>query len=375
MVEKYEIFIKKIIICNISLILLYNVKLVKHEIQEFEDEFVEEIQKTFEKNNKVNINEIEKKIYKNNLIFKDVKSEINIGFTLDPKYLLQTIMTTTSIMATQKNNTKIRFHFGVTRNFNSKHMIKIYDLRNKINNLTEFNFYYLKGAMEKMKHFHYSGEACPGKFELPELLPDDIERLIIFDAGDVLILRDLSELYNYNMKHFWALAPPEPICIKHTKRVNITKYLNIGSILLNVKELKRNKFWDLYTKNKNIQKGGQPDQTLFNILLPDDKKDYFPFRFGSISIICNDKDSDKMRYKDYNFVEWFNSNLSLTFPENPKSEIGILAQGYNPLFIHQFCDKWEKGKGISIYRHLAKYFINLTGIQKEFCKYLPGYCL
>ena len=59
-------------ICNITLILLYNIKWLKHDIQEFEDEFVVEIQKIFKKNNKVNINEIEKKIYKNNLIFKDV---------------------------------------------------------------------------------------------------------------------------------------------------------------------------------------------------------------------------------------------------------------------------------------------------------------
>ena len=103
-------------------------------------------------------------------------------------------MTTTSIMATQKNTTKIRFHFGVTRNFNSEHMIKLYDLKKRINNLTEFNFYYLKEAMEKMNNFHPSGEACPGKFELPQLLPNNVQKLLLFDAGDILIFRDLSEL-------------------------------------------------------------------------------------------------------------------------------------------------------------------------------------
>ena len=324
----------------------------------------------------MNINNIEEKYYKNDSLFDNNNSTINIGFTLDPNYILQTIMTTASIMATQKNTTKIRFHFGVTKNFTSKHMIKIYDLKKRINNLTEFNFYYLKGAVKKMQNFHPKGEACPGKFELPELLPEDVERLIIFDAGDVLILRDLNELYNFNMHQYWALAPPEPICIyQFVQRVNITKYLNIGSILLNVKALKKFNFWDLYTKNRYIKKGGMPDQTLFNILLPDDRKDYFPFRFGVFSLICNDEDSDKMKYRDYNFKKWFNSSFSENFPENPGSEIGILAQSYNPLFIHQFCDKWAEGKGISIYRHLAKYFIHLTGMQEEICNTLPGYCL
>ena len=37
----------------------------------------------------------------------------------------------------------------------------MYQLKNKINNLTEFNFYYLNGAMKKMKNFHFKGEACP----------------------------------------------------------------------------------------------------------------------------------------------------------------------------------------------------------------------
>ena len=369
----------KLLSIGISLfciILLKNLKQIKPKANRFAKKFAREIQKTFIKNNKVNINKLEEEIHQNKLIINDIKSIINIGFTLDPNFILPTIITTASIMATQKNTTKVRFHFGVTKHFNSNHMIKIYNLRNKINNLTEFNFYYLKGAMNKMKNFHPKGEACPGKFELPELLPDDVERIIIFDAGDVLILRDLTELYNYNMDKYWALAPPEPLGIyQYVKRVNIYKYLNIGSILLKVNEFKIHHFWDLYTKNRNIKKGGQPDQTLFNILLPDDKKDYFPFRFGIFTLFCNDEDSDKMNFNDYNFDQWFKSKLSKSFPENPKSEIGILGQAFNPLFIHQFCDKWSNGKGLSVYRHLAKFFIHLTGMSEEICKEIPGYCL
>ena len=256
-----------------------------------------------------------------------------------------------------------------------RHSKNIYSLRNKINNLTEFNFYYLKESMEKMKNFHPKGEACPGKFELPQLLPDDVKRLIIFDAGDVLILRDLSVLYNYNMSNYWALGPPEPRCITFVSRLNLTKYINIGSILLNVDELKKNHFWDLYTKNRNIEKGGMPDQTLFNLLLSDDKKNYFPFRFGVPSILSNDGASDKLKFTDFKFPYWLNNSLSNTLPEKPKSEKEILAQTYNPLFIHQYNEKWAKGSGLSIYRYLSKYFINLAGIKEEICASSPGYCL
>ena len=75
--------------------------------------------------------------------------------------------------------------------------------------MTEFNFYFLKDSIAKMKNFQPKGVACSGKFELPMLLSNDIERLIIFDEGDLLVLRYLAELYNYNMEDYWVLGTPE----------------------------------------------------------------------------------------------------------------------------------------------------------------------
>ena len=72
---------------------------------------------------------------------------------------------------------------------------------------------------------------------IPEYLPDDIERLLIFDAGDLIVIRDLTQLYNYDMGQYWALGTVEPAILFSFMKVryNITKYTNIGSILLNEK--------------------------------------------------------------------------------------------------------------------------------------------
>jgi hypothetical protein len=338
--------------------------------------FINKIQKKFSINGKVNLNEIENEYFsKGSFNLEKNNSSINIGFTLDPGYILQTMLTLTSIMATQHNTTKIVFHLGVINNFSAEKMLKIYELRKKINNLTEFNFYYLKGAMEKMKNFHSKSEACPGKFELPSLLSDNIDKLLIFDAGDVLVFRDLTELYNYNMEDSWALGTPEPQCIALVLNdYNITKYLNIGSILLNVKELKKNNFWDTYTKNRNLKLLGAPDQTLFNILTPDNKKKYFPFRFGGICPFKNDNDFDKLIFNDMGIINWLTSELGNLMPENKKNQINYIVQLFNPVFIHQFSDKWKNGSGLSIYRNLVKYYIHLAGIWNELCKLEQGYC-
>lgn len=44
------------------------------------------------------------------------------------------------------------------------------------------------------------------------------------------------------MKGFWVLGAPEPDGIINNIHYNITKYLNIGSLLLNVKKMKKYKF-------------------------------------------------------------------------------------------------------------------------------------
>ena len=207
---------------------------------DLKNQILKEINFQYHEFNKVNINDIYNSINKEKKnSFNNIKSTINIGFTLDKNYVYETMLTVASIMATQKKTTKIRFHFGVTNNFTAEKMVEMYELRKKINNMTEYNFYYLKDSIIYMKNFHPKGEACPGKFELPQYLSDDIEKLIIFDAGDLLVLRDLTELYNYNMGDYLILGTPEPTIIKSFMQVkyNISKYINIGSILIDVKKI------------------------------------------------------------------------------------------------------------------------------------------
>ena len=86
-----------------------------------------EINHIFKKFNKVNINEVYIK-YHPTKINKNVKikSIINIEFTLDPNYILETMLTITSIMATQKKTTKVVFHFGVITIFRKSICIQLF---------------------------------------------------------------------------------------------------------------------------------------------------------------------------------------------------------------------------------------------------------
>ena len=72
---------------------------------------------------------------------KNKSNEMNIGVHLDRNYILPTMMTLASIMDSQNKKIRIRFHISVVLNFTVLDMIKIYSLRYKIRENTEFNFY------------------------------------------------------------------------------------------------------------------------------------------------------------------------------------------------------------------------------------------
>ena len=59
-----------------------------------------------------------------------------------------------------------------------------------------------------MKDLNSKGPGAVAKWLLPELLADDIDRLIIFDTGDLLVLRDLYAMYNWNINDYLYLGIP-----------------------------------------------------------------------------------------------------------------------------------------------------------------------
>ena len=123
-------------------IILCKIKLKREKSNYFNRILSKKIKKIYKLKKYVNINEVESLIpggrkwkKKNN------KNEINIGFQLDPKYVLRVMMTLASIIDSQDIKTKLRFHFAVVLSFNVEFMLKIYSLRERIRDDVEFNFY------------------------------------------------------------------------------------------------------------------------------------------------------------------------------------------------------------------------------------------
>ena len=339
--------------------------------------FQKKIEEKYQKEEFVNLNDIESQIKNGRKWTKNInkQNEINIGFQLDPYYVLRAMITLTSIMDSQKSSTKIRFHFGVVLNFSVADMLKIYTLRKKIREDVEFNFYNAKRVETELKGLNTKGPGAVAKMLLPQLLPDDVNRLLVFDTGDLLVIKDLSEAYNWDMKGcLYAGVPAGSVgnYAKISKKI-YDIFISVGSFLIDVKKVKEENMYEKFRRYKNQYSSAVGDQDLFNDVAFGNIT-YFPFKFGMISPYSNDYESEKAKKQNMflNYVQRFKYEGKFDFI--PKNEEEFLKMGYSPSVIHHMHSKWMFGSGLTVYRRLAQYYIKYAGIWDEICKEFPGYC-
>ena len=347
----------------------------------FTNIFLQKINEIYKKQGYINLNELESTLPEGRSWskMKNKKNEINVGSSLDPNYILRTMMTTASLMDSQKNETNLRIHFSVVNNFTSENMLKIYSLREKIREDVEFNFYNAKRIEKDMKgQAGEKGNGLMAKLLLPQLLNEDIEKLIIIDNGDCIVLRDLTEMYNWNMSNYLYVGIPDPIIGRFgpisNKPLNI--YINTGTYLINVKKVKEEKMYEKFIKNRsNFYNSLIADQDFINDVAYG-RIGYLPIKFGAIPIFVNDNHSDEQPFKTfYESMDYYNKiKNSGIYPYYLRNENDLYYQTYNPYIVHQYSEKWMFGKGMTIYRRIAQYYIKYAGIWNEICSKFSGYC-
>ena len=149
------------------------------------------------------------------------------------------------------------------------------------------------------------------------------------------------------------------------------KYINTGSILINVKRYKIENIYEKCVQNKTAYNDSNGDQDLLNDILFG-KVGYLPRNYGFRSIFRENSELDAVLKNK--FFGNYTSNSMEKYLFKPKIYKECILLGFNPLIIHQFNGKWMYGKGLTIYRRLAQYYIKLAGVWNEMCKQFPGYC-
>lgn len=208
---------------------------------------------------------------------------INIAFILDESYFMPTCVAMTSIICNKNFDTVYNFYIIAKEvSENSIQILKKFEEINiKINIINVENCKKYKD-LEK-KDFPVTTAALL-KFDLANLLPCSVNKVLYLD-GDIIVQKDLTELYNTDISCEYAgvIKDYRGITLKGDFRerlkINHNAYFNSGVLLLNLDLIRKD---NLPVKLLEYRISGvnyYMDQDAFNVVFKENVK-YLSFYFN-----------------------------------------------------------------------------------------------
>lgn len=207
---------------------------------------------------------------------KSEETVIPIAMATDDNYVLPTIVTMTSMLENSKSTTKYEYYLLLSGNVEAKNKEKLLSLRNRYKNCS----IKLIDMKDKFKGAYISNHITTPTYYrlvLPSLL-SNIRKVIYLDV-DMIIKKDLSELFNVNIENYYLAGVKNPhgyICkdenfnwADYLGVKSIDQYINGGMLVMNLEKMREdnleNKFLNfINNKNLNNEKIFLHDQDVIN---------------------------------------------------------------------------------------------------------------
>ena len=230
---------------------------------------------------------------------------ISISFCLDNIYILNTYVAMISILENKNYNTFISFYMIISRDFKNENIEIISSLYEQYD-LFNITFIRMNNLFDNVITFRYITKSAYYKLILADLLPK-LNKIIYFDS-DIIVYKDLFNLYNHNFNNNIILAAP--IYGAYEFR-NITKSYNTGILLINLQKMREinftKKIKEIITNGYKDRKYHLHDQAILNQFffeyIGDLELDYnsrlFLFEYNSKYYITNED--------YYNYINLINS--------------------------------------------------------------------
>ena len=181
------------------------------------------------------------KLIKNNEEKKNHYNYIPVAFSVDNKYLYPLIVLLTSILLNANPSTFYLFYIMIPYNFYSSYKKKILNLSKKYKKC-KIKFFNLG-----LKYIDWSVEGNYSqtvyfRLSLPDLIKT-FDKIIYLDC-DTMVHKDLTELYQINMKDKYYLGFPGHE-VSYFSINGTRNFINTGVILINLKLLREIKSLNL----------------------------------------------------------------------------------------------------------------------------------
>lgn len=246
----------------------------------------------------------ERKLLNQNKIALNNKSKF--VYITDDNYILPTIISITSLYANKRKSSSYEVYI-ITNNISQDNRILLEKLGNKFSNITIINGEpFIKDYVDIKQQRHVTITSLI-KFFLPQILKNE-DKVLLID-GDTVIQRDLTELFNTNIKDVYAGVVKDTFTItdkEYTRENNINSdyYFNSGVMLLNLSKL----------RNENISKKLIEDKQQYQTMFMD--QDTFNKVFGNNVLFL----SCKYNFLNYYLEVFSTESLSSFFDEKLKND-------------------------------------------------------
>ena len=277
-----------------------------------------------------------------------MNNSVNLCFLADDNYIMQTTVTINSIYLNRNNNTTYNIYIILNKG-KEKNIQRIKELEtvnfkiniikiDKINELVKFDIEGISASPTAI---------C--KFYIPEIL-NELDKVLYID-GDVIILDDLLDLYNTDIKDNYVAAVKDTCGLSRSLYRLFKKdvfYFNSGVMLMNLKKMREEKTSNSLMEYRINGYNQLMDQDSLNYVLKG-KVIELPFAYNT-QLCC------------FENVKWFNTNNQIQvlhdyfkLPNNTKEYNDIIN---NAKIVHYSgsLKPWNQGEVIE--SELWNYYYN-----------------
>ena len=194
-------------------------------------------------------------------------------------------------MENADKSSKLDFYLLLPGDFKADSKQKLLSLSNKYPNC-KIHIIDMSNRFENCKTSSHITTPTYYRLGLPSILPD-VDKILYLDV-DIIVKKDLSELYNTNIENYYVAGVDQP----HTSKISLGKeflqsvglvshdeYINAGILLMNLKKMREddleNKFTQCIAKNKDNKKWRLHDQDIMNEVCFDSIY-YLPFKYNAL---------------------------------------------------------------------------------------------
>ena len=232
-------------------------------------------------------------------------NNIHISFGFSDAYVDEIIKHLSSAIDHISSSSYLHAHIMCADNFTVETFTKIMNMVHKINNNTEIIIYNANKVKEDFKIREDKG--IPFNIDYARLYAfkeiKDVKILIMLNLENIMIEKDLTDLYNIDMTDIYGRGISEVPSIRHPADwmdpyvFDKSHFINGAVILVNL-ELCQNE--DFYNKAKELNnnefytKTEDPTQDILNVLMRK-KIEFLNPKFNKINFYANDEDKNDER--------------------------------------------------------------------------------